>query len=173
MKSTLMKLSFNGGELSPLLSGRIDYPKYSSGCKEMTNFIPTVYGPMTKRPGTRFVEDLGSEAVLYPFEFSESQAYIFAFKEGVIDVYTLDNRLVDDMDVPVSIPSQFTLAEAKVLKFAQTGDLVYFTHPRGGIFKVSRTDVDTFTGESFEPLNGPFQDENTNESLTLTITSAV
>lgn len=169
MKSTLMKLSFNGGELSPLLDGRIDYPKYSSGCKEMTNFIPTVYGPMTKRPGTRFVEDLGSEAVLYPFEFSEAQAYIFAFKEGVIDVYTLDNRLVDDMDVPVSIPSQFTLAEAKVLKFAQTGDLVYFTHPRGGIFKVSRTDVDTFTGESFEPLNGPFQDENIDEELTLQV----
>ncbi len=169
MKSTLMKLNFNGGELSPLLSGRIDYPKYTSGCMQMTNFVPTVYGPMTKRPGTRFVEDLGSEAVLYPFEFSESQAYIFAFKESVIDIYTLDNRLLDDMGVPVSIPSQFTLEQAKELKFAQTGDLVYFTHPTGGIFKVSRTAVDTFIGESFEPINGPFQDENIDEELTLQV----
>ena len=167
-----MKLNFNGGELSPFLDGRIDFPKYTSGAKEMTNFMPTVYGPMTKRPGTMFVEDLTEEAALYPFEFSESQAYIFAFKESEIAVYTGNGRLVDESLLPVSIPTIFTLEQAKELKFAQAGDLIYFTHIDGGIYKISRTAVDTFVGETFEPLNGPFQDENTDESITITASAA-
>lgn len=172
MKSPLMKLNFNGGELSPFLDGRIDFPKYTSGCKEMTNFTPTVYGPMTKRPGTVFVEDLTEEAILYPFEFSESQAYIFAFKESEIAVYTGDGRLLDGSNIPVSIPTIYTIEQARNLKFAQTGDLIYFTHPTGGMYKISRTDVDTFNAEEFEPLNGPFQDENLDENLTVTITGS-
>ncbi len=168
MKSTLMKLNFNGGELSPLLDGRVDYPKYMSGCKEMTNFVPTVYGPMTKRPGTRFVEDLGSEAVLYPFEFSESQAYIFAFKETTIEVFTNDGRLLDG-GVPVSLTNLYTLNQSKELKFAQTGDLVYYTHPEGGIVKISRTGVASFTVEKFETMNGPFQDINDQDDLTVKV----
>lgn len=171
MKAPLIRLNFNGGELSPFLDARIDFPKYSSGCKEMTNFVPTVYGPMTKRPGTRFVEDLGEEAVLYPFEFSEDQAYIFAFKGSEIAIYTGDGRLIDGV-TPVAIPAYYTLEQAKELKFAQIGDLIYFTHPVGGIYKISRTAVDTFVGEQFEPLNGPFQDENTDENLTLTVVDA-
>jgi len=169
MKSTLMKLNFNGGELSPLLDGRVDYPKYSSGCKQMNNFVPTVYGPMTKRPGTRFVEDLGGEAVLYPFEFSESQAYIFAFKSLTIEVFTLDGRLLDGGGIPVSLTNPYTLDQSKELKFAQTGDLVYFTHPTGGMVKISRTAVDAFTVETFEPMNGPFQDVNDIDDLTLKV----
>lgn len=166
MKSTLMRHNFNGGELSPFLDGRTDFPKYTSGAKEMTNFVPTVYGPMTKRPGTVFVEDLGEEAVLYPFEFSESQAYIFAFKESEIAVYTGDGRLLDGI-TPVSIPAFYTLAQAKELKFAQAGDLIYFTHSEAGIFKISRTAVDAFIGTQFEPTDGPFQDENDDADLTI------
>jgi len=168
MKSTLMKLNFNGGELSPFLDGRIDFPKYTSGAKEITNFVPTVYGPMTKRPGTVFVEDLGEEATLYPFEFSESQAYIFAFKNQTADIYTLDGRLLDGV-TPVSIFSFYTIEEAKNLKFAQAGDLVYFTHPTAGMVKISRTGVNTFTSERFEPKDGPFQDENDDADLTLRV----
>lgn len=169
MKSTLMKINFNGGELSPLLDGRIDYPKYTSGCKQMDNFVPTVYGPMTKRPGTRFIEDLAEEAVLYPFEFSESQAYIFAFTDLTIEVFTGDGRLLDGGSQPVSLNNPYTLAQSKELKFAQTGDLVYFTHPTGGMVKISRTAVDAFTVESFETLNGPFQDINPDEDLTVKV----
>lgn len=145
MRSTSMKFNFNGGELSPFLDGRIDFPKYLTGCKEMTNFLPTVYGPMTKRPGTRFVEDLDGEAQLFPFEFSESQAYIFAFQDYEVKVYTDDGRLVDD-GAPVKFDSPYSIEQAKYVKFAQTGDVVYFTHPVAGMFKVSRTSATTFTG---------------------------
>ena len=63
-----------------------------------------------------------------------------------------------------------TLEQSKEAKFAQTGDLIYFTHPTGGIFKISRTGVDTFVGELLEPVNGPFQDENPDPNIELTLT---
>ncbi|AUR93054.1 head-closure protein [Vibrio phage 1.182.O._10N.286.46.E1] len=170
MKSTNMKLNFNGGELSPLLDGRIDYPKYASGCKEMTNFVPTVYGPMTKRPGTRFVEDLGGDAQLYPFEFSEDQAYIFAFTDGSIEIFTNGGRLLDGNDDPVSLVNPYTLQQSKELKFAQTGDIVYFTHPEGGMYKISRVSAEEFTVAEFAPVGGPFQDINPDENGKLSFT---
>ena len=45
--------SFNAGELSPLLEGRVDLAKYQSGCKVLENFVPTVQGPAIKRSGTK------------------------------------------------------------------------------------------------------------------------
>lgn len=30
----------NGGEISPLLRGRVDQPRYSTGAREMRNFVP-------------------------------------------------------------------------------------------------------------------------------------
>lgn len=177
MKSTLMRLNFNGGELSPFLDGRVDFPKYTSGAKEMKNFVPTVYGPMTKRPGTRFVEDLGAEAAIYPFEFSESQAYILAFVDdgdGETDIqfFTGDGRLLDDLGDEVELHSSYSIEQAKDLKFAQTGDIVYFTHSVGGIQSLSRTSENEFELDDFLDVirGGPFQSENEDEDITVTIT---
>ncbi len=50
--------SFNAGELSPKIAERVDVAKYSSGCRLMENFIPLIYGPAEKRPGTIFVADV-------------------------------------------------------------------------------------------------------------------
>ena len=45
----------NGGELSPLLYGRVDQPRYSTGAREMRNFVPMPQGGVTRRPGTRYL----------------------------------------------------------------------------------------------------------------------
>lgn len=71
--------SFNAGELSPLLEGRIDFAKYKKGLKLCQNFIPLVQGPLTRRPGTKFsaeVKDSSKRTLLTEFEFSTVQAYI-------------------------------------------------------------------------------------------------
>ena len=45
----------NGGEISPLLRGRVDQPRYSTGAREMSNFVPMPQGGVTRRPGTRYL----------------------------------------------------------------------------------------------------------------------
>jgi hypothetical protein len=54
--------TFNGGEMSPKISERVDTEKYQSGCKALDNFIPEKYGCVSRRPGTRFIVDITEDA---------------------------------------------------------------------------------------------------------------
>lgn len=161
-KSTYLKYNFNGGELSPLLDARVDYPKYGTGAKEMTNFVPTVYGPMTKRPGTRFVDSITSDTapVLLPFEFNEEQSYVMALVDQRMDFYTRDGRLVDETLTPVSVVTPYAGEDVQLVRMAQTADIAYFTHPSYPPYKLSRTAIDAFTFEEVLFIDGPFDDAN-------------
>lgn len=48
-------LSFASGEISPLLDGRTDIPKYAGACRRLENFIPTPQGGLLKRPGLQLL----------------------------------------------------------------------------------------------------------------------
>lgn len=71
-------LSFNAGEWSPRLRGRVDHSKYASSCRTLENFIPTIQGAATKRPGTTFVNETPAESPAY------SAHGTFALTTGVI-----------------------------------------------------------------------------------------
>ncbi len=53
--------SFNSGELSPELHGRIDALKFYSGCRVLENMFIWSQGPVEKRNGTYFVGEVGGE----------------------------------------------------------------------------------------------------------------
>lgn len=53
-------LSFVGGELSPLMSGRPDDAKYVHGAAKMSNFVAEKTGAARRRPGTEFVGTTGN-----------------------------------------------------------------------------------------------------------------
>lgn len=95
-KASPIRTSFNAGELSPLLDGRVDVAKYQSGCREVENFIPSVQGPAIRRPGTRFVAEVKNSAQrtwLQRFEFSATQAYILEFGNNYVRFYTEHGQL--------------------------------------------------------------------------------
>ena len=50
-------IRFNGGEATPLIDVRIDVEKYVGLCRRLENYIPRIYGPAERRPGTRFVKE--------------------------------------------------------------------------------------------------------------------
>lgn len=80
-------MSFNAGELTPLVDGRSDLEKYYFGCRVMENFIPLPYGPAERRPGTYFVAELkdnDKKANLVSFQYSTEQAYILEFGDEYI-----------------------------------------------------------------------------------------
>lgn len=54
--------TFNAGELTPKIDARYQIEKYRAGCRVMENFIPVIYGPAEKRPGTVFVRDITEDA---------------------------------------------------------------------------------------------------------------
>jgi len=74
--------TFNAGEWSKRLWGRLDLAKYINAARRCENFIPLVQGPLTKRPGFRFVAPLApgaSAARLLPFVFSDTDALVLEF----------------------------------------------------------------------------------------------
>jgi len=77
-----IQTSFNGGELSPLMYGRVDFDRYRSSLATCLNWIPLVQGPLTRRPGTYFcdeVKDSTKATRLVAFKYSTTQAYVLEF----------------------------------------------------------------------------------------------
>jgi hypothetical protein len=67
-----------GGELSPLLYGRIDLPLYAKSLSKCENFIVLPQGSAQFRTGTVFVKQtrLNKTAAFIPFQFNDIQSYL-------------------------------------------------------------------------------------------------
>jgi len=78
-RQRVVKTSFNAGEFSPRVYGRIDIDKYANGCKTMKNFVSMPHGGATRRPGTQYIAETKtstSRSRLIPFTYSTEQAYV-------------------------------------------------------------------------------------------------
>lgn len=70
---------FNAGELSPLMVGRVDFSKYAAGLATCFNLIPLPQGGVTRRPGTRYVNETKDSSARprgIGFQFNTEQAYV-------------------------------------------------------------------------------------------------
>ncbi len=91
-------MSFNSGELSPLMDSRLDQQKYQSGCQTMENFIPLIYGGAVERPGLEFIAAQKSNSAkgrLVAFEHSVDDAYALLFENQVLRFFR-DGAQVND-----------------------------------------------------------------------------
>lgn len=95
-KVTTLQESFDAGEVSPLFYGRVTAEKYKKAMVRCFNYIPTLQGPIIRRPGTKYitpVKDSTNPPVLIPFNLSVTQAYMLEFGDGYIRFYA-NNGLV-------------------------------------------------------------------------------
>ncbi len=53
-------VSFNGGEYTSKIDTRADVEKYDSGCRQLENMIPSMFGGAERRPGTEFISTKGA-----------------------------------------------------------------------------------------------------------------
>jgi len=83
-----IQTSFNAGELSETMAGRVDFQKYFNGVAEMVNMIPLKQGGATKRPGLEFVAETKGKAKLLPFEFSVEDTVVLEMGEYYLRFYT-------------------------------------------------------------------------------------
>lgn len=153
--------SFNAGELSPQLYGRIDVEKYVAGCRTMENFIPLVHGPARRRPGTYFVAEVkdSSKVVrLIPFEFSVTQAYILEFGHQYIRFYK-DQGQIEISGAAYEIASPYSEQYLDGLRFAQDADTLYIVHHLYEPRKLTRTGHTSWTLSTVDFQNGPYLDE--------------
>jgi hypothetical protein len=154
--------NFTAGELSPRLDGRNDLAKYSAGCSTVENMVIYPHGAAARRPGTQYIASVKTAAAktrLIPFEFSTEQTYILEFGNTYIRFYR-DQGQIESGGSPYEIVSPYLTAELFDIKFAQSADVMYITHPNHQTRKLSRTGHTAWTLTAVEFTNGPFLDSN-------------
>lgn len=168
VRSVLSWNSFNAGELSALMEGRTDQDKYTSGCRTLQNFIPTVQGPAVRRGGTRYVgtvKDQTARTWLHKFEYSAVQSYILELGNTYMRFWTNRGQLLNG-GVPYEIATPWTTANlasvegTKALRTAQQADVMWAcdvggTQPPQKLQRLGATNW-TLTPVPF--TYGPFKD---------------
>jgi len=93
----LIQPSFNSGELSPRLGGRVDLEKYASGLDTCLNFKIHPHGGASRREGFRYIAETktsAKESRLIPFEYSVSQAYMIEVGDEYLRFYMDGGQIV-------------------------------------------------------------------------------
>ena len=121
--------SFNAGELSPFLYGRVDIAKYASGCRTLENFVCLPHGPAARRPGLQFIAPVkvaGKYVRLVPFQVSTEQAYILEFGENYIRFYKEGGQI----GAPYEVATNYLESDLTRMDFAQSADTLFIAHDR-------------------------------------------
>ncbi|MFK0377843.1 hypothetical protein [Pandoraea sp. NPDC090278] len=180
-KAAPITTSFDAGELSPRLEGRVDIAKYPNGCYRLENFIPTVQGPAIRRGGFRFVnpiKDSTGRAWLVRFQVSETISYMLEFGGNYIRFY-VDRGILVDGTTPVEVVTPYSWADLTdangmcQIHTVQSADTMYVFHPKYPVQKLLRVTATSFTFEKITFANGPFKDVNTAKGTTVVASSTL
>ena len=150
-------ISLNAGKLTPLIDVRSDTEKYSSGCRILENMIPLIYGPVTRRPGTKYLANVDDDDVksrMVPFIYSATIAYKVEFSDQIINVYFGDSAVDTD------IVSPYLEADLFQLQFEQSADVMWIIHPSYRPRKLSRISATEFSLDTITFEKGPFIERN-------------
>ena len=160
---------FSVGEASPLLLGRTDLPGYVNGLRRGTNTIQVPHGPSWRRTGTRrAVAGAASAKFTAPFVFDLGDTYVLEFSDYHLRFVRGDGTQVLDGDgVVYELTTPWTAAQARQLRWQQSGNLVRFCHrdvPTQDLKRTAANPPETFTLEPSEFKDGPYYPENAEDT---------
>lgn len=161
-KATWIQASFNAGEWSPALYGRIDLPKRRNALSACTNFVPLLQGPLTRRPGTAYVAAVKNNDTavrLQRFEFNTTQAYVLEFTNNAIRFYTEGGQLLSGGS-PYTVATTYASSELAGLYFTQSDDVLYIFHPNHPPATLSRLGATNWTLADIVFIDGPYLPRN-------------
>lgn len=153
---------FNNGEVTPYIDARSDVEKYASSCRTLENMLPLIYGPATRRSGTKYVSTAKStpkRTRMVPFIYSADIAYTCEFGDCYIRFY-YDGAPLLNGTTPVEVTSTYALADLWELQFRQIGDTMWIVHPSYAPAKLTRTSTTAFSLDDIVLEKGPFLTRN-------------
>ncbi|EEE1738650.1 hypothetical protein CIB91_002587 [Salmonella enterica subsp. enterica serovar Johannesburg] len=162
--------SFSGGEIAPSLYGRIDMAKYQVALRKCDNFIVRQYGGVENRPGTQFIAAAkypDRKCRLIPFQFSTVQTYVLEFGHNYMRVIKDGGLVLTSGDVIYELATPYADSDVFGLKFTQSADVMTIVHPSYPPKELRRYAHDNWQIVDVETKNGPFEDINVDESVTV------
>lgn len=146
-----------GGEVSPSLYARTDLARFANSLRTCRNFFIRATGGASNRAGLQFVYALDptSLAALVPFIFSTSQAYVLAFQQATVRVFTQGASVT-------TVVAPYQSAELSDLRFTQSADVLTVVNQNYIPYEFVRTGASSFTFTAIADFaGGPFLDDNT------------
>lgn len=167
---------FDGGEVSPLLYGRVDSERYKSSLALCRNWIPTLQGGLPRRPGTMYINTVKNSAFkvrLVPFKFSTTQAYMLEFgnvtsvpgESGYVRIYA--NYGIVGGGTPIELVVPYQAVDLPLLRFTQSADVIYIVHPKYPPATISRFSATNWAYTVLSFSDGPYQPINVSPYLVL------
>lgn len=153
--------SFAGGEITPEMYGRLDNVKFQTGLSLCRNGIVLPHGPVTKRPGTRFVNVCGAAASavrLIPFSFSATQTMVLEFGALYIRFHTAGGTLLETAKNITGVTQASPGVVTSAAHGYSNGDGVYIANVGGmtpinaRYYRVANATTNTFTLQ--DPITG-------------------
>ena len=177
----LNRLSFNAGEVAPVLWWRSDLSKYSSSCKKIENYINIPQGGLRRRYGTENffrIGDVNDDARIIVWEVDRDIYFQLVFIDGEILIFNNDGGLVDTV-----LNTPYASADLEEIYFKQVYDIMYLTHPLHPVQELKRTASTTWSMSEFDFKPAPMEERNetsttitptgTDPNYTLTASSAI
>lgn len=164
--------TFQNGEISPRMYGRTDTDIYKRSARSIKNMIVYPQGGVSRRVGSEFITDelfeyidetftLTENARLIPFVVSSSESYVLIFSgeevstpgySSAIYVNVSTGKLgsvfhTGNIILATDLGNAGPFADGEKLaqvQFAQTGDLLFMTHPECYPQVIARTGENSF-----------------------------
>jgi hypothetical protein len=169
-RTTLIQTNFTAGEVSPRVFGRTDLQRYANGAAELENVVVLVQGAATRRSGSYYagaVKNAAERVRLVSFEVSTIATYVVEFGDGYARFWR--NRApVLNGGVPVEIVTPYATADLRELRFQQSADVLFITHPDYAPQLLVRNSETSWTLSAAPFVDGPWDAENTS-AVTMTV----
>jgi len=170
--------AFTGGEISGEVASRVDLEKYQLALLQAENAIIRPYGPVYKRPGTIYCGQMkyaDKEVVLQRFEYRVDLTYLLEIGDLYIRIWKNGSLLTlskyrGPIHKPLEytdIPSPFTEADLKNLRFVQSVDVMYICSGTYPVQKLSRYSERDWRLSGVEWIRPAYGDVNLDEEATI------
>lgn len=153
-------VSFNAGELTPLIDARSDIEKYRFGCRVLENMIPRIYGMAQKRPGTKYIETCGGIARVIPFIYSNTIAYVVLLENEVAYFYYNGGEVLNNGGTRLSLTMPYDEDDLFAVQYKQANDIMWLVHGGYQPRKLTRTSATAFSLDAITFVGGPFKKRN-------------
>lgn len=172
--------SFNSGELSPLIAGRVDQQKYFNSLKTCLNWVPLVQGGIRVRGGFKYAgaaKNNDETCYLFRFIFSRTDSYVLEFGDLYIRFWkynatTGEPEQIQNGGSPLEVVTPYTEAQVPDLQIVQSADVLFLVHGSHEPARLSRTSETSWTLEDTAFVPPPTYEPNTDLAATLYASAA-
>lgn len=163
-------LSFLGGEVSPRLWHRSDMDKYGKWFAKAENVRLHEIGSLENRGGFDYIAQTynntsGEPVKTISFQYNNDEAYMIEFSRNYFRVLREGKYISGEDGEPLKFDNPLTITDSQVMKYAQSGDMIFIATGNQPIYQLVRNNPDGTDWEmtQFDVDIYPLDEENTDK----------